>query len=109
MKNEMRKHIDTFKNYLNENKEEIKMKIGDKVKISDKNPNHLGRDVSAYADMEGIVTDLWEDGSFAIKTPSSVLVVPLHNKDGIWIYLNDMLIFHKKNKKSKNWLDIFKW
>jgi len=103
------KHLKTQKQ-LNEGQENLNiMKIGDSVKISDKNPNHLGRDVSAYANMEGIVTDLWEDGSFAIKTSSSVLVVPLHNKDGIWIYLNDTLIFHKKNKKSKKWLDIFKW
>jgi len=34
------------------------MEIGDRVKISNKNSNHLDIDVSAYSDIEGIVTDI---------------------------------------------------
>lgn len=76
------------------------MKIGDKVIISAKNPNHLGYGVSAYAGMEGIVSDIWEDNSFTLKCETSTLVVPMKShfkhKKGIWIWLNGELVFHKR-------------
>lgn len=81
------------------------MKMGDTIKMSDKNPNHLGYGVSAYAGMEGIVTDVWEDGAFAISTKTSILVVPMNKSDkspkkGIWIWLNGEHIFHKRIRPS---------
>lgn len=76
------------------------MKIGDKVKISKKNPNHLGHGVCAYAGKEGIVSDIYEDNSFILDCGNSTLVVPMNNwefkpqKKGIWIWLNGVHLFH---------------
>lgn len=76
------------------------MKIGDKVKMSDRNLNHLGNGVCAYSGMEGIVTDIWEDNAFALRCETSILVVPMRNAfknriRGVWIWLNGELVFHK--------------
>jgi dissimilatory sulfite reductase (desulfoviridin) alpha/beta subunit len=77
------------------------MKKGDVVKMSDRNPNHLGHDVDAYAGMEGIVTDIYEDGAFCLDCGNCALVVPMRDafknkKDGVWIWLNGVHIFHKR-------------
>lgn len=86
------------------------MQVGDIVKMSDKNPNHLGNDVDAYAGMVGIVTDVWEDGAFALDCKTSILVVPMNDafknpKKGLWIWLNGKHIFYKRKKEKKqNWL-----
>lgn len=90
-----------------------KMKIGDKVKMSDKNPNHLGNDVDAYTGMEGIVENLYEDGAFVLNCGSSILVVPMRDawknwKSGVWIYLNDELVFHKSVKPKSERLTLKK-
>jgi hypothetical protein len=76
------------------------MKKGDHVKISNKNRNHLGYDVCAYANMEGIVSDLWPDGGFSLDCGTAWLVIPMktrsgYRSEGIWIYLNGDLILHK--------------
>lgn len=81
------------------------MKIGDKVIISDRNPNHLGYGVSAYAGMEGIVSDIYDDNGFCLECNSSVLIVPMRNaykqlKEGIWIWLNGELVFYKSKKTN---------
>jgi len=80
------------------------MKIGDKVKMSDKNLNHLENDVCAYAGMEGIVTDIWDDNSFSIRCENSSLTVTMQNtyrkKTGVWIYLNGKLTWHKRIDKK---------
>jgi hypothetical protein len=69
---------------------------GDRVKISEKNQN-------AYDGMEGIVTDIFQDGGFTLDCGNSVLVVPMRNYwgklKGVWIYLNDKLVYYK-NKKA---------
>lgn len=52
------------------------MKKGDKVKMSERTPNHLNNGVSAYAGMEGIVVDIYDDGAFVLNCGSSILVVP---------------------------------
>jgi len=77
------------------------MKIGDKVKMSERNPNHLENGVDAYAGMEGIVTDIYDDGAFSLNCGNSILVVPMNNafkqqKKGVWIWLNGKHIFHKR-------------
>ena len=89
------------------------MKIGDKVKMSNKNLNHLGYDVCAYAGMEGVVSDVYDDGSFVIDCGNSTLVVPMNNSlkqpnEGVFIWLNDRLIFHKRidtrqKRNPKKW------
>jgi hypothetical protein len=98
------------------------MKVGDLVKMSDRNPNHLRNGVCAYAGMEGIVTDIWEDGAFSIDCATSILVVPMRDSfkqpiKGVWIHLNGKLIFHervhvKSTSNPKKWyrclLDWFK-
>jgi translation initiation factor IF-1 len=76
------------------------MKQGDRVKVSDKNLNHLGNDVCAYANMEGIVHDVWPDGGFSLDCDTAWLIVPMrtssgYRSKGIWIYLNGDLILHK--------------
>lgn len=76
------------------------MKIGDIVKMSDRNTNHLGNDVCAYAGMKGIVTYISDDGAFCLDCGTSTLVVPMNNAykqkiKGIWIWVNDNLIFYK--------------
>lgn len=81
------------------------MKIGDHVTMSDKNLNHTGNDVCAYSGMSGIVTDIWEDGAFALRCESSILIVPMYNArkqriKGKWIILNGVLVFHLKNGLS---------
>lgn len=88
------------------------MKIGDKVKMSEKNPNHLGRGVCAYAGMEGVVDWMAEDGSFSLdcrdKTGSGgFLVVPMNDarkrrKKGIWIYLNGWHTFHRSDFSAED-------
>ena len=82
------------------------MKIGDKVKMSDKNPNHLGNGVDAYAGMKGIVENIYDDGAFCLNCGSSILVVPMRDawkrwKSGCWIYLNDELVFYKSIKPKR--------
>ena len=85
------------------------MKLGDKVKMSERNPNHLGNDVDAYAGMEGVVTDISEDGAFVLNCGNCILVVPMNDafkkpKKGVWIWLNGEHIFHKRiDIKPKKW------
>jgi hypothetical protein len=79
------------------------MKIGDIIRISERNPNHLNNDIDAYSGMEGIVTNIYNDGAFVLNCNDSILVVPMNNafkqsKKGIWIWLNNKHIFHKKLK-----------
>lgn len=89
------------------------MKIGDKVKMSKRNTNHLGRGVDAYAGMEGVVTDVYDDGAFVLNCGSSILIVSMNYafkkpKKGVWVYLNGEHIFHKRKAKRnpKKW---FQW
>lgn len=92
------------------------MKIGDKVKMSERNQNHLGNGVDAYAGMEGIVTDIHDDGAFCLNCGNCILVVPMNNafkqpQKGVWIWLNGEHIFHKRidtkpTRSSKKW---FQW
>jgi len=79
------------------------MKKGDKVKMSEKNPNHLGFGQCAYAGMEGVVSEVHDDG-FCLETDSSCLVVPLSKRKGIWIYLNGEHVFFT-NKKRKSFIN----
>jgi hypothetical protein len=71
------------------------MKKGDKVKMSYKNQN-------AYDGMEGLVTDIFADNGFALDCRGSILVVPMRNYwerlKGVWIYLNDELVYHKSKR-----------
>jgi hypothetical protein len=71
------------------------MKKGDKVKMSYKNQN-------AYDGMEGLVTDIFQDNSFALDCGTSILVVPMRNYwrrlEGVWIYLNNELIYYKSKR-----------
>lgn len=91
------------------------MKKGDKVKMSKRNPNHLGFGVDAYADMEGIVSDIYEDGAFALDCGSSILIVTMNDNfkkplKGVWIWLNGEEVFHKRikpNKSPKKWVRTF--
>jgi hypothetical protein len=76
------------------------LKVGDNVSMSSKNKNHLGFGQCAYSNMSGVVTDVWEDGSFCINTGTSHLVVPLSRKNGVWIFLNGKHIYHKKVSKK---------
>lgn len=77
------------------------MRIGDKVRMSEHNPNHLGNGVSAYAGMEGVVSDIYDDGAFVLDCGSSILVVQMNDswkqpKKGVWIWLNGEHIFHQR-------------
>lgn len=92
------------------------MKIGDTVKMSNKNPNHLGNGVDAYAGMKGIVTDIYDDGAFALNCGNCILVVPMNNafkeaKKGVWVWLNGEHLFHKRidTKAERNPKKWFKW
>ena len=82
------------------------MKIGDKVKMSDWNKSSNG-DINAYNGMKCIVTDIYDDGAFALNCGNSILVVPMQNPfgpvKGVWIWLNNKHIFHKRidNKVKK--------
>ena len=98
----------SFKNILNkyfkEPTPQVKMKIGDTVVMSSRNLNHLGNSVNAYAGMKGVVTDIYENGSFALNCTNSILVVPMCDaygqpKKGVWVWLNGEHIFHKRTKK----------
>ena len=77
------------------------MQKGDIVKMSEKNPNHLGYGQCAYAGMEGTVSEVWNDG-FCIETKSSSLIVPLSKRKGIWIYLNGEHVYFSNKKKKEN-------
>lgn len=93
------------------------MKVGDTVVISNKNKNHLGNDVCAYAGMKGIVTDVWDDNSFCLNCQTSILVVPMRNafkekRKGVWVELNGTLVFHKSKdaipkSSPKKWFNWF--
>lgn len=85
------------------------MTIGDKIKMSDKNSNHLNNDVCAYAGMEGVVTEVYNDGSFVLNCGNCILVVPMWDafkqpKEGVWIWLNGHHVFHKRidNQTTRN-------
>jgi hypothetical protein len=83
------------------------MKVGDKVKMSDKNLNHTKTDICAYAGMEGTVTEIYEDGAFVLDCKTCVLVVPMKNGrginiDGVWIEIEGKTIFHSRVKKQRN-------
>ena len=92
------------------------MKIGDKVRMSERNPNHLGYGVDAYAGMEGVVTDIYDNGSFVLNCENCILVVPMNDafknpKEGVWVWLNGKHIFHKRIetrpiRNPKKW---FQW
>jgi predicted RNA-binding protein (virulence factor B family) len=93
-----------------------KIKKGDKVKMSDRNPNHLGNGVHACAGMEGVVFDIDKDGSFILDCGTISLVVPMNDafkqpKKGVWVWLNGEHIFHKRidakiETSPKKW---FQW
>lgn len=92
------------------------MKVGDNVKMSDRNKNHLENGVCAYSGMEGIITYVDKEGSFCLDCRSSHLVVPMHDaygspKRGVWIYLNGKLQFHRRIEKptikSPKWFHKF--
>jgi hypothetical protein len=103
------------------------MKTGDTVVMSTYNYNHLHNAVCAYAGMKGMVTDVYDDGAFALDCGSSILVVPMRNaykqpRGGVWIWLNGKHIFHKRIKteiekespkpfamKCFWWIVIFLW
>lgn len=70
-----------------------KIIIGDKIKISNRNKNHLGNDVSAYANMEGIVENIYRDGSFVLNCGSAILVCPKIN--GMWLIKKGKEFFYK--------------
>lgn len=53
------------------------MKTGDIAKYSDRNKDPLGRDVSAYAGMEGTIDEMWDDGSFYINCGTCGLTVSM--------------------------------
>lgn len=77
------------------------MKLGDTVKMSEKNLNHLGNDVCAFAGYQGKVVQIWEDGAFCIDNGSSELVVGMNKsnkrpKKGVWVYINGVHTFHKR-------------
>ena len=85
------------------------MKIGDKVKMSRSNPNHLGYGICAYAGMEGIVTDIYDDGAFSLDCGKNTLTVPMDKAyDGLWIWLNGEHVFHKRIETNVNNTNIFK-
>jgi hypothetical protein len=66
--------------------------------------------------MEGIVTDICDDGAFILNCKTSILVVPMNNafkrpEKGVWIWLNGEHIFHKRinskmTRSPKKW---FQW
>jgi len=87
-----------------DNNQQLRIKVGDNVKMSDRNYNHLGNDVCAYSGMEGIVDYVGDDNSFSIFTGNSILVVPLviYGKPiGVWIWLNGELIYLKGIKQKQ--------
>lgn len=53
----------------------MKISNGDKVMISDKNPNHLGHGVTAYAGWRGKVTELSNDGMFTMDMGDRYLII----------------------------------
>jgi hypothetical protein len=92
------------------------MKIGDKVKMSNRNLNHLGNGTDAYAGMQGVVSDIYDDGSFMLDCGNYTITVPMNTafhikKSGYWIWLNGKHIFHKcidvkPTRSPKKW---FQW
>jgi hypothetical protein len=81
------------------------MNIGDEVIVSDKNPNHLGFGVCAYAGMKGKVIEIWEDNAFALDCGGSTLVVPMviyGSPKNYWIWINGKLTNWKGKKCSTN-------
>ena len=90
------------------------MKKGDIVEMTEH--GHSVYKVSAYAGMKGVVTDIYEDGAFAIETETSVLVVPANDafkneKKYIDIILNGKKTRHrfihpKKPSKAKTFFSL---
>lgn len=78
-----------------------KLKLGDEVIMSDRNPNHLGYGVCAYSGMKGIVSEICDDGAFVLNCGTSTLVVPMviyGKPKSIWIWVNGNLIKYWGNK-----------
>ena len=74
----------------------MEIRNGSRVMVSDRNKNHLGFGVTAYAGWSGKVTDLNKDGSFVIDDGKRLLVISRTTKllvediSGSWV-----LIKHK--------------
>ena len=74
----------------------MKIRNGDKVMISDRNPNHLGHGITAYAGWSGTVIELSNNGAFSIDCGGRILTIAtttkllVENVAGNWV-----LIKHK--------------
>lgn len=74
----------------------MKIKIGDKVMISDRNPNHLGFGITAYAGWEGIVENIGNCNNISIDCGSRTLHITktikllVEDINGSWV-----LVKHK--------------
>lgn len=82
------------------------MEIGDKIMISDTNPNHLGTGVSAYAGFEGELVEIYSDGGFCIRSDSAICVVPIRSAFGarntIDLYVNNKFTVYKFNEHAES-------
>ena len=70
-------------------------KVGDKVMVSRRNPNHLGTNVSAYAGFSGIISEVFKDDSFCIFSGQSTLVVPLEKREKYYVFINGVEFYIK--------------
>lgn len=88
-------------------KVELAVKEGDHVVYSDLRSNT--GEPNAYFGMEGRATSITEDGSFAIVTPTSTLVIPMYKRRGIWLYVNRKFIFYTGARKISWWRLFYEW
>lgn len=74
-------------------------KVGDFVTVSERNPNHLGTNITAYSGFSGKVIEVYENNSFAIFSGDSTLVVPFKKRERFYVLL-DGVEFYVKRKSN---------
>lgn len=79
----------------------MKISIGDKVMVSDRNPNHLGYGVTAYAGWQGRVTHMFDNGGLQMDCGTRTLIISRTTKmlvediSGSWV-----LVKHKVGSQN---------
>jgi len=72
----------------------MKIKNGDRVMVSERNPNHLGHGITAYAGWQGKVTELQDNGGFTLDCGDRSLVISKSKKlllediNGSWVLID---------------------
>ncbi len=76
--------------------------LGMKVNVSNRNNNHTGYGRCAFAGYNGTIDEIYDDGSFVIKSDTSNLVITNKNlSNGYYLIIDNKEVFIKIKKQNK--------